>query len=140
MDGKQSKQSKQLVEGPSLTVNEILRAAGVDNVLALKQKEHYLDAAFAPGGLLRIERRAEAIAVEIRIGPRIGLKGTKLYANAAYRYRAKPELTKKDRAGICSGRQLVMDFVGGAAAPFCGAPAAPATDSELDALVDAMIG
>jgi len=95
---------KAVVEGPSLTVNELLRAAGADSVLGLKALSGYADEAFA-GGLLRVESRP-ALAVDIRAGPRIGLKGTKDFVDAPYRYRARPELTKKDKARICAGRLI----------------------------------
>jgi len=95
---------KSVVEGPSLTVNELLRAAKVDTVAALKTLPGYSDNAFA-AGLLRIEPRPP-LAVEINAGPRIGLKGSKPYVDAPYRYRARAELTKKDKARICAGRMI----------------------------------
>jgi hypothetical protein len=92
------------VEGPSKVVDALLGAAGVTSVLELKQLGAFDNRVFAPDGLVRIEERRDAIEAEIRAGPRIGLSDARPYVKAPYRYRARPVLTKKDKAGIMAGR------------------------------------
>lgn len=94
------------VEGPSLVVDTILRAAGVESVAELKGLAAYTNDVFAPAGLLRIEGRAGRLTDPIHAGPRIGLKGGKPYADAPYRYRARPALTRKDKGAILAGRRV----------------------------------
>jgi hypothetical protein len=129
------------IEGPSKTVDMILGAAGVESVTNLRTVAAFSDHAFAAGGLLRFEDRAAPGGDEaIFAGPRIGLKGTDVFAKAPYRYRARPALTKKDRAAIMQGRQVPPANAAGVAEPppavaTTAAAGAPLSDAEVDDLL-----
>lgn len=96
------------IDGPSRTVDAILRAAGVTSVLGLKALPGFALNAFSLNGVVRVENRAVPIPREISTGPRIGL-GKKLgngFRDLPYRYRACPELAKKERHALLQGRRL----------------------------------
>jgi hypothetical protein len=95
-----------IVEGPSKVVDTILTAAGVDSVAAMKALPAYSDRALVQTSLLHLEPRDAIWREDIKTGRRIGLKGQDPFAEAAYRYRARPAQTTKDRASITRGRQV----------------------------------
>lgn len=85
------------VEGPSRCVDAVLRAADVAAVSELKALPAYTAGAFAAGAVLRIEGRAAPEDGPMWIGPRVGLKGGRSYAEAPYRYRVRPGKGTKDK-------------------------------------------
>ncbi len=95
------------IDGPSLVVDSILRAANVVSVLALKQQAGFASGAFAAGSLMHFVERVTPLSMPIHIGPRIGLSARNPpFQGAPYRYRARPELTKKDKRRLLAGRVM----------------------------------
>lgn len=135
------------VEGPSKVVDVILEAAGVPSVTELKALGAYDNRAFAEAGLLRLEERGVPSTEPIHTGPRVGLKGCTDYSRAAYRYRARPALTKKDKPAIMAGRRVIVRTAPCGPLPCAPqtAPSIPApqpsrlTDEEVDTLLSGLL-
>ena len=103
--------TNEFIEGPSKVVDRILRIASVTSVAELKQKttdpHAFRSNAFVADGFMRIEPKAateRSQVLRIRAGPRVGL-GEKdaHYRQAPYRFHARPEWAKKDKAKITTG-------------------------------------
>lgn len=120
------------IDGPSKVVDALLTAAGVVSVLDLKGLPVFRRSVFAPDGVIRIEDRANPNALTIRTGPRIGLKSGRPFFHAEYRYRAKPEQAKKDRARLVVGREVGMPPEATLQRP----PVHQLTDEEIDDVLD----
>jgi hypothetical protein len=99
----------EFIEGPSKVVDVILRTASVTCVAELKQKisglQMFKNDAFDAAGILHIEPRAARGPVpRIMAGPRIGLGEKDAYfRHAPYRFHARPELAKKEKASLVFG-------------------------------------
>lgn len=100
--------TNEFIEGPSKVVDRILRAASVTSVTELKQKttgpQAFRSDAFDTTGILHIEPKNAAErdqALRIKAGPRVGLGEKDMhYRQAPYRFHARPEWAKKDKARI----------------------------------------
>ncbi len=101
----------EFIEGPSKVVDMILRTTVVTCVAELKQKmsglQIFRNNAFDARGILHIEPKAAMQCCQVRhikAGPRVGLSEKDPYfRQAPYRFHARPEWAKKDRARIVAG-------------------------------------
>lgn len=128
--------TNEFIEGPSRVVDRILRGASVTSVVELKQKttpgtapQVFRSNAFDVAGILRIEANNDVKrgqALRIKAGPRIGLsEKNAFFRQAPYRFHARPEWAKKDRAGVVTGIPVPV--------------LAPDASSEEDQLIEAYL-
>lgn len=135
--------TNEFIEGPSRVVDRILRGASVTSVVELKQKttpgtvpQVFRSNAFDGAGIMHIEANNDvkrSQALRIKAGPRIGLsEKNAFFRQAPYRFHARPEWAKKDRAGVVTGIPVPM--------PVLGPDASSEEDQLIEAYLDELLG